>query len=319
LARAQSFASQWAHAGLPGSRPDGVAAQATTDLAELLRWPQVNAVYIATPHAFHAAAIAQCLEAGKPVLCEKSMVTDAPTARRLSALSQERGVFLMEAMWTRYLPIYAAVGQWLREGRIGRLHAVQSSFCFNRPYDPTHRLYDAAQAGGALLDIGIYSLSVLHWSLTQAFGHCPPLQQLHAEGVMWPTGTDRRVAATLSFGEGLSAQILLAMDARSPNQCLLIGERGSIVIGPGFNAATRATLTAWNDAPLVVDAPHAVNGFEGEIAEVQACVASGLIESQQMRKADTVTIMEWIDAIRAQIGLRYPFDPAPAITDRFSR
>ena len=311
LGRAQAFAKQWADAGPPGARPQGMPAPlATTDLVALLQTPQVSAVYIATPHAFHAPVIRQCLDAGKAVLCEKSMVTDAAAARDVCALSQQRGVFLMEAMWTRFLPIYAQVGDWLRNGAIGELRATQSSFCFHRPYDPKHRLYDPAQAGGALLDIGIYSLSMLHWALSKTPGGCPPMQQLQANGVMWPSGTDRRTAATLDFGAGLTAQIMLAMDALSPNTFQLFGESGNIEIGPRFHDTYRATLHQRGSAPQVVEAPYAINGFEYEIIEGQRCVWAGLTESPGMPHQGSVTVMTWMDAIRERIGLRYPFDPA---------
>ncbi|MEO8101784.1 MAG: Gfo/Idh/MocA family oxidoreductase, partial [Betaproteobacteria bacterium] len=145
LARASAFADQWC-------RDSAVSGQtnprATDNIDLVLADPAVDAVYIATPHAFHAGAIRRCLEAGKPVLCEKPLVTDAVRAGELIAFSRQRGVFLMEAVWTRFLPIYAQVRQWLQSGEIGAVRSMQSSFCFNAPFNPASRLFDPAQAGG---------------------------------------------------------------------------------------------------------------------------------------------------------------------------
>ena len=142
LSRSTDFASRWSVADKP-------PVQAAAQLDELLANPAVDAVYIATPHAFHADAIRRCLLAGKPVLCEKPLVPNLLVAQELVELAQTRQVFLMEALWTHFLPIYAEVGDWLAQGRIGELRGMQSSFCFSRPFDAASRLFDPAQAGGA--------------------------------------------------------------------------------------------------------------------------------------------------------------------------
>jgi predicted dehydrogenase len=296
--RAQDFAQRWQ------------AELATTDLDALLAHPGVQAVYIATPHAFHASAIAQCLGAGKPVLCEKPLVTDAHTAQALCALAERQRCFLMEAVWTRFLPIYAQVGAWLREGAVGRLNTLQSSLCFRSPYDPQSRAFDPAQAGGALLDVGIYNLNITRWVLAQALGHCPPLQGLQAHAHWAPTGVDQRLSAMLDFGNGLVSQFVCGFDGRADNSFRIHGERGWIEIEALFWGAASARLHL-PDAPVrAVSAPHAVNGFEGQIAEAQRCIAAGLLESPTMPWAETLQTTAWMDAIRARIGLRYPFDPA---------
>jgi predicted dehydrogenase len=297
--RAQDFATRWG------------AASAGVDLDLLLADPAVHGVYIATPHAFHAAAIVRCLQAGQPVLCEKPLVTDARAAGELIALARERGVFLMEAVWTRYLPIYEQLARWLRDRVIGRVNGVQSSICFNAQYDASSRVFDPAQAGGALFDIGIYSLTMTRWVLAQAHGGvCPPLLDLHAHAAMAPSGVDQRLAAMLDFGDGLVSQFICGLDGSADNSLRIHGELGSIEVQAPFWGASAAMLVRPGAETVYASAPHAVNGFEYEIAEAQAGIRAGLIESPGISHADTLASAEWMDRIRALVGLRYPFDAA---------
>ena len=295
--RAQEFAARWG------------ATSAGVDLDALLADPAVQGVYIATPHAFHAAAIARCLQAGKPVLCEKPLVTDSRMAREVMALSQARGVFLMEAVWTRYLPIYEQVASWLRGRVIGRINSVQSSICFKAAYDAGSRAFDPDQAGGALFDLGIYSLTMTRWVLAQAAGgECPLLQGLQAHASMAPSGVDARLAAMLDFGNGLVSQFVCGLDGDADNSLRLHGELGSIEIQRPFWGSSAAMLVRPGTETVYASAPHAVNGFEYEIAEAQACIRAGLLESAGMSHDDTLATTDWMDRIRAQVGLRYPFD-----------
>ena len=295
LPRAQAFAGRWG------------AASATADLAAMLADPAVHGVYIATPHAFHAAAIRACLLAGKPVLCEKPLVTDAATAGELIRLAQQQRVFLMEAVWTRLLPVYTQVAQWLPT--IGRVTALQSSMCFAIDFDADSRVFDPAQAGGALFDLGIYNLTMTRWILSKACGECPPLQGLHACARMAPTGVDRHLAASLDFGNGLASQFVCGFDGSADNSLRVHGEHGSIEVKAPFWAAMDALLIQPDAATVQTSAAHAVNGLEYEIAEAQACIGAGLLQSPAVTHADTLATAEWMDRIRAQIGLRYPFDP----------
>ena len=297
--RALAFARQWA-------RPGGPAARVAPDLATLLAQPDVDTVYIATPHSLHGSAVQACLLAGKPVLCEKPLVPSLAQAQALVALAQERQVFLMEAMWTRFLPVYDQVGDWLREQAIGPLRGLQSSFCFATPFDATSRLFDPALAGGALLDIGIYNLSMTRWVLQQALGECPPLQGLHAQGRLAPTGVDQRVAATLDFGQGLVSQFVCGFDGAADNGLRIFGERGHIEVPQHFWQATQALLHRDGEAPLSVEAPLAINGFEGEITEAMRCIRAGAVQSPLMPHRETLATMGWLDRLRQAVGVRYP-------------
>ncbi len=208
--RTQAFAAQW-------SGTNKGTVRATADWDDVLNDPSVDGVYVATPHAMHQDAVRRCLSAGKPVLCEKPLVPNLPQAQTLVALAQSHQVFLMEAMWTRFLPAYAQIAQWLRAGAIGRVRTIQSSFCFAATDGLDSRLYAPELAGGALLDIGIYNLSMTRWVLQTALGACPALQDLQVHGVLAPTGVDQRLAATLAFEGGVVSQLVCGFDACSDN------------------------------------------------------------------------------------------------------
>jgi predicted dehydrogenase len=311
-AQAFEFAQAWAQ--------DGEAPQVFNDLPSLLASPLVDAVYIATPHAQHGDLVRAALLANKPVLCEKPLVPNLDQGLALTTLAQERGVFLMEALWTRLLPLYDAVGQWLKDQRIGALRGVQSSFCFAAPFDAHSRLFDPALAGGALLDIGVYNLSMTRWVLQQAWGHCPEPVALHVQGRLAPTGVDQSVSASLVFESAwigpssteltfqITAQVFCAFDAQADNMLRVQGERGHIEIGPNFWQATRAVLHRHGSPPEALDAPWRINGFEGQIEEAMRCICAGEVQSTVMPHAESLATLAWMDRLRAQLGVRYPFE-----------
>lgn len=292
-AKGQAFAAQW--------QGDGAAARVTTDLAELLADPSVDGVYIATPHSNHGEYIRAALLAGKPVLCEKPLVTTRAEGEALVALARERGVFLMEALWTRFLPAYDLAGRLLREGAIGELRAMQSSFCFASVYDPQHRQWNPALAGGALWDIGIYNLAVTRWVLQQMNGGvCPEPVAMDVQAQIAPTGVDAVVNATLHFPGGVTSQFRCGFDANSVNAFEALGSRAALRFPVDFWQAEAVDLVTRKSVPQRIEAPFAVNGFEGEIAEAQACIRAGLLESPRMPHAETLALLGWMDAIRAK-------------------
>ncbi len=301
ISKARAFAQDW--------RPTaGPVPQATDDVAALLADAGVDGVYIATPHAQHGEFVRAAVLAGKPVLCEKPLVPTLAEGEALVALARQQNVFLMEAVWTRFLPVYAVVARWLREQRIGELRGIQSSFCFPAPYDPASRAFNPHLAGGALLDIGIYNITVSRWVLEQVMGACPAVESIVASGKLAPTGVDMRVNATLNFPGGLAAQFICAFDTSSENALHIMGSQGRIVLPLNFHQAGEALLMRHGEPPERVAAPHRINGFEGEIEEAQACIRAGAIESAHISHAETLTTLGWMDEIRRQLGVRYPFE-----------
>jgi predicted dehydrogenase len=289
----------------------GAAARVAGTLQDLLADPTLDAIYIATPHAQHGEFVRACLSAGKPVLSEKPLVPNLAQGQALTTLARERGVFLMEALWTRFLPAYEVAGRWLREGAIGELRGMQSSFCFPAEFDAESRLFNPQLAGGALLDIGIYNLAVTRWVMEQALGACPALQQLQVQARLAPTGVDTAIAGSLGLAGGVVSQWRCGFDAVSPNAFEIMGSAGSIVFPSNFWEATTVELRRGRHAdPERVAAPFVLNGFEGEIAEAQACVRSGRLESPRMPHAESLALLGWMDRIRQDIGVRYPFEAA---------
>lgn len=303
--RTQAFAAAWARDGAP-------PVQAVAHLDEALALPGVDGVYVATPHAFHGGAVHAALLAGKAVLCEKPLVASRAEAEPLVALARARGRFLMEALWTRFLPLYRQMAGWLAGGEasaIGALRGLQSSFCFPAPYEEASRLYDPALAGGALLDIGIYNLAVTRWALQASLGSaCPEPTHWQVSGRLAPTGVDQRVWATLEFPGGTHSQFTCGLDGAADNSLRLFGERGHIVVPRNFWEGTEALLQRDGAAPETVHAPFAINGFEYEIEEAMRCARAGLVESPVMPHAETLATLGWMDTIRARLGVRYPFE-----------
>jgi predicted dehydrogenase len=200
------------------------------------------------------------------------------------------------------------VREWLREGLIGRVRAMQSSFCYHSPFDASHRNYDPAQAGGSLLDLGVYNLTMTRWVLEAALGECPPLKSLQASGVVGASGVDHRVSATLEFPDGIVSQLTCGFEMSSDRGLRIGGEHGHIVI-PSFWQATEAELhVAGKD--VVVHRPFRINGFEGEIEEAMGAIRRGDIESPRISHEETLATLAWMDRIREIVGVRYPFENA---------
>ena len=271
------------------------------DYAQLLADPAIDAVYIATPHHAHARWARRCLEAGKPVLCEKPLTVNAAEAATLVALARDRGVFLMEAMWTRLQPAWLQVRHWLREGAIGAVRVVTSSFGDILPDLPHERWLDPEQAGGVLLDMGIYDLSLSQWVL----GTEPERFDIHARHAV--TGVDAQVAATLHYPDGALSQFVCSFQAPLANDFHIAGTAGCIHVDAPFWCTPRVTLRR-ADQVLAVDTPHHANGYEHEIREAMRCIRAGALESPAIPHADTLATLRLMDAMRARIGVSYPFE-----------
>ncbi|KQV50747.1 hypothetical protein ASC95_15465 [Pelomonas sp. Root1217] len=293
-AKGEAYARQW-------QREGEAPARVTTALPELLSDPAIDAVYIATPHSNHGEYVRAALEAGKAVLCEKPLVTTRAEGQTLIDLARAKGVFLMEALWTRFLPAYDLAGRMLRDGAIGELRAMQSSFCFASVYDPLHRQWNPALAGGSLWDIGIYNLAVTRWVLQQMNGGiCPEPESIDVQAKIAPTGVDAAVNVTLHFPGGVTSQFRCGFDAASVNAFEALGSKAGLRFPVDFWQAEAVELVTRKAPAERVATPFVINGFEGEIAEAQACIRQGLVESPRMPHAETLGLLGWMDAIRAR-------------------
>ncbi|MDQ0736432.1 Gfo/Idh/MocA family protein [Arthrobacter agilis] len=281
-------------------------AYADTDGAlgyeRLLADPAVDVVYIATPHAQHHVIALAALTAGKHVLCEKPITMNAAQARELAELAQERGLFLMEAVWTRFLPSFCRAIEILRAGEIGEPRWLQADLGFAPAFDPASRTWDPAAGGGALLDLAVYPL-------TWALGALGEPDSMLATGTLTPEGIDLHDALTLTYDSGAHAQVITSIGAACP----------SVVTIGGAGGWLRSSAPLFNPAELIVQPRRGTlrterfevvgNGFSYELREVTRCLQAGLTESPHMTPAESIMMMELLDEARRQMGLRYSSDP----------
>lgn len=270
------------------------------DYLELINDRHVDAIYIANPHRFHADCIRQCLEAGKPVLCEKPLTVNAAQAETLFQVAEERRVFLMEALWTRFLPAWQQARQWVDDGAIGPVHSINANFCFKVPFQPEDRLWDIEQAGGVLLDMGVYPLNLSNF----IFGRGP--DRIQSSVLKGETGVDVRTAALLDYGPGVST-FTCSFLARRENTFQIEGSGGVIQMEKLYWGATTATLKPFAGEEQVFEQPHRANGFEYQIEAAMADIRAGRLENSVMPWSETLTTLRVIDQILAGGGVVYPF------------
>jgi predicted dehydrogenase len=257
---------------------------------------EVDAIYVSTPHNLHCENTLLCLEAGKPVLCEKPFAMNAPQVEEMIRCARQRGVFLMEGMWTRWNPVTVRVRELVREGAIGSPRMLQCDLGFRAPFDPGSRLFDLALGGGALLDVGVYCVAYAH----MIFGAAP--EEVVGLADRGATGADEQSACILRFGDGALAVLSSAVRTNTPVEATISGTDGSIRV-PRFYDADRLFLKG---EEILVE--RAGNGFNYEAAEVQRLVRAGKLESDVLPLDESLAILRTLDRIRAQWGLRYPAD-----------
>ncbi len=260
--------------------------------------PEVDAVYVGTPHPFHKDNTLLCLAAGKAVLCEKPFALNLGQAREMVAAARAHETFLMEAMWTRFLPHMVKLRELLAEGAVGELRMLQADFGFRAAFDPEHRLFDPALGGGALLDVGVYPVSLAH----HLFG--PPVE-VKSFGNLGATGVDEETAVVMSHGAGQLALLAAASRLQTPHLAVLSGTEGRVEL-KNWWYPTDLTLHRDGREPETVRVPCPLNGYNYEALEVNACLRAGKLESDLLPLSETLEVMKTLDAVRAGWGLRYP-------------
>jgi len=267
--------------------------------ADLANDPGVDIVYVATPHAFHHPNVRLCLEGGKAVLCEKPFTLNAAQARELVELARSRQLFLMEAMWTRFLPAFGEMRRLIADGTIGEVRFLTADFGFQKAFDAGHRLFDPAMGGGALMDVGVYLASLASF----LFG-MPT--HIHSQAHVGESGVDEQAALLFGYEGGRFAQLTTAITANTPQDATVFGSAGSIRLHAPWWKVERLTLAGDGREPKTIDAPYLGNGYTHEAMEAMRCLRSGAIESPVMPLDETVSIIETLDRVRADWGLRFP-------------
>lgn len=269
---------------------------------ELVADPDVDIIYIATPHPFHAEQAILALEAGKHVLVEKPFTLNAAEAARVRDVAAERGLLAMEAMWTRYLPHMVRIRELVAEGALGDVRAVFADHTQKLPTDPTHRLNDLALGGGALLDLGIYPVSFA-WDILGA----PTAISAHAR--LGDTGADIEVATIFTHASGALSTTLSAARSAGPNTASIVGTEARIDIDSVWYNATSFRLVA-PDGAVLESFESAVEGrgMQYQALAAERFVAAGVTDSDILPIDETVAIMATLDEIRRIVGVVYPGD-----------
>lgn len=267
---------------------------------QLAACPEVDAVYVATPHPAHHDAALLGIEAGKAVLVEKPFTMNAVEASSLVTAARARGTFLMEAMWTRFLPHMTRLRDWLTAGDLGVVRSVLAEHGQWFARDPAHRLFAPELGGGALLDLGIYPVSFASMVLGRPS---------HVTAVSDPTvtGVDATTSVLLQYRDGAHATVTASLEAACANAASVSGTEARVEIDSTWYRPARTRLVARDGTVLeTVDPPHEGKGLRHEAAEVARCVHDGRSESAVMPLDETVSIMATLDEVRRQIGLVYP-------------
>lgn len=276
-----------------------------TDYTQLLKNSDVDAVYIATTHNFHFENVKQVLEAGKHVLCEKPLTVNTAELKVLIKLAKDKNLFLMEGMWTRFLPAVVQLRKWLDEKKIGEIKQIRATFGFKFEFDPEHRLYNLDLAGGALLDAGIYPLSFANMVMKEA------PTEIKAMANIGKTGVDEQSSYLFKYKSGVLAMLNATINAPVESRAEVIGTLGKITIPYEFLAADQVWLDIEGQKTIKKLLPiDQEKGFKFEIIAASDSIRDGKIENDVMPISDTLQIMEQIDEIKSQLGLIYSNDRA---------
>jgi len=265
---------------------------------DLVEDPQVDAVYIATPHSEHRAHALLAIKAGKHLLVEKAFMRNVGEAEEVFAAAKAAGVFVMEAMWTRFLPHVDALHQVIDAGEIGEIINLSADHGQHFAFNPKSRLFDPALAGGALLDLGVYPVSFAH-----DFLGVP--DAVHATGVLTETGVDGQASIVLSYGAHAQATLSTTLWARTPTTAAISGTEGFITVKGNFYTPTSFHVQRTDGRSWDFDQPG-TKGLQFEAAEVARRIAAGDVESPRLTWANTLEVLRTLDSVRAQVGVVYP-------------
>ncbi len=270
--------------------------------------PDVDAIYVGTPHPFHCENTLLCLDAGKAVLCEKPFALNAREAQTMIDRAREKRLFLMEAMWTRFLPVLVRVRELLAAGAIGEPRMLTADFGFRADFDPQQRLFNPLLGGGALLDVGIYPVALA----SMIFGSP---DSITARAHLGETGVDEQTALIFGYKGGQLALLSCAVRLDTPQEAIIMGTEGSIRIASPWWVPRSFSIVKPDKAVEVVNLPFEGNGYNYEANEVARCINAGLLESPVMPLDESLALMRTLDAARAQMGLVYPMETETPAAD----
>ena len=288
LDRAEAFASEYGFQKAYGS------------YTEMLCDPKVELVYIATPHSHHFEHMKLCIEHGKHVLCEKAFTLNAAQAREIKALANAKGVYVAEAIWTRYMPSRSLINEVLSSGIIGKVSTMTCNLSY--PVTYKERIVRPELAGGALLDVGIYGLNFALMHFGDDF------EQMDSSVRFTDTGVDAQETITLHYPDGRMAVITAGVLARGDRKGIFYGEKGYIIVENINNPQSISAFDLTDTLVQRFEVPKQISGYEYEIREAMARIRAGKTEAESMTLTESIQVMELMDRLRSDWGLVYPME-----------
>ncbi|WP_379132103.1 Gfo/Idh/MocA family protein [Paenibacillus sp. sgz500958] len=267
---------------------------------ELVNDPEVEAVYIGTPHPFHKDNALLALRAGKAVLCEKPFTVNSGELEEVVAYAREHKLFLMEAMWSRYIPAIVKVREWIASGRIGDVRLVKADLSFRTDWNPQGRLLNPELGGGALLDVGIYPISFA----SMVFGPHP--EKIQSTAHIGETGVDEHFSMLLSYSGGKAASLNAGVRLKTLEEAHVFGTEGYIIVEGTLVNPKSASLYIGDEKVETFEDDRISIGYNFEADEVGRCLQEGLTESPVMPLDESLALLKLLDQVRAQWGLVYP-------------
>ena len=284
--RAKSFADKWGFEKAYGS------------YEEMVKDPQVELVYVASPHSHHYPYAKLCLEHGKHVLLEKAFTVNAKQAEELITLARGKGLLLAEAFWPRYMPSRKMIDDLIAQGVIGEVHSVMADF--GAPLTHVERLSKPELAGGALLDLGVYPINL-------ALQICKsPVKEIQSSAVMSPQGVDWMNGITLAFEDGKMAVLHSNMLAYMGNRGIINGDKGYIEFNEINNCQEIRVYNDQKEMTARCQVPEQINGYEYEALACVRAIKAGQVECEEMPHSETLRLMKILDAVREQWGFTLP-------------
>ena len=270
---------------------------------DIVNCPDLDVVYIATPHVLHCENALFCLEHGIPVLCEKPFAMNSAEARRMVAASRKNRAFLMEALWSRFIPAVDHAFTLVENGEIGEIHTVKADFGFRMPFEPTHRIFNKALGGGSLLDIGIYPALLSLF----VFGK-PAAEDVQATATFTSTGVDESCVFTFQYPGNRLGLGHSTVAANLPVEAWIFGTEGTIYLHPRWHHTDRLTVSRYEGRQEVkrdLHIPYEGWGYAFEAAHVMQCLENDMLESDKLPLDFTLDLTETLDVIREKVGLEY--------------
>ena len=266
--------------------------------------PDVDVLYLATPHPMHHAPALAAIDAGKALLVEKAFTATVAGAVEVVDRARSAGVFVMEAMWTRFQPAVAALRELIADGAVGDVRSVQADLGISRPWNPGDRLFDLALGGGAMLDLGVYPISFAQMVLGDP-------ARVTAGGSTFETGADAEAAVLLEFGDGRTATLTCSLRGETPGSARVFGTEGWIDVVPRFHHPETIVLHRQGAEPETITRPRTGGGYAHELIEVTECLRAGRTESAVMPLADTLVVQDVMGQVLDQLGVRHAEAPMP--------